>query len=169
MARICEECPTDISEKRKDARFCSAECRLKAKNRRSSERRTADGKNTERAYKYVNNNWNRYFAKILRTKRYHHKNKGTELTITPEELVEILKQQDYRCALSGTPMSCRLQTGVRYHTNASVDRINPGGPYNRTNVQLVCSALNGFRGDISVEEFIGWCISVARHHATSDV
>ena len=65
--------------------------------------------------------------------------------------------QNNRCALSGIELTCKLEKGVVYKTNASIDRIDAGGPYIKENIQLVCRALNGFRVDTDLKEFIWWC------------
>lgn len=165
--RTCAVCGASIAGRRCDTVYCSVECRKKAKSKRQRKHRLDEangGPTTYRTYQYISGHWDKYFAKILRTKRYHHKNTGVAVDITPEDVIEVLKSQDYRCALSGVPLTCRLTSGVIYHTNASIDRINAGEDYTKSNIQLVAAALNNFRGNLSVEEFVAWCISVAQHH-----
>ena len=48
-------------------------------------------------------------------------------------------------------------------TNASIDRIDPKGDYSVENVHLVCAALNKFRIDTSLQEFVDWCTKVANY------
>jgi hypothetical protein len=60
-------------------------------------------------------------------------------------------------------MTCLLEKGSRCQTNASIDRIDPKGPYTADNIQLVCAILNKFRIDTSVEDFINWCKKVSDH------
>ena len=48
-------------------------------------------------------------------------------------------------------------------TNASIDRIIPEKGYNVDNVQLVCRAVNSFRNNMEVNDFINWCNRVAKH------
>ncbi len=50
-------------------------------------------------------------------------------------------------------------------TNCSLDRIEAGGTYDISNVQLVCSAVNGFRRSLPLDTFIGWCKEVASYKA----
>jgi hypothetical protein len=75
----------------------------------------------------------------------------------------LLETQNGKCALSGVELTCTLQKGVRSKTNASIDRIDPKGPYVIENVQLVCSVINKFRIDTPVDEFVEWCRKVADH------
>jgi len=73
----------------------------------------------------------------------------------------LLAQQGGKCALTGMPLTCILERGVRCQTNASIDRKIAGGSYTEDNVQLVCAAINKFRIDTPLDEFIDWCKKVA--------
>ena len=42
-------------------------------------------------------------------------------------------------------------------------RVDPKGGYVLKNIQLVCSAINKFRIDTPVDEFIDWCRKVANY------
>jgi hypothetical protein len=75
----------------------------------------------------------------------------------------LLEKQEYKCALTGIPLTCRLKLGEKTKTNASLDRINPKGSYHPSNVQLVCVAVNSFRVDISIKDFQYWCRKVAEY------
>ena len=61
------------------------------------------------------------------------------------------------------PLTCEKIRGIISKTNASIDRIFAGGVYNRRNIQLVCRAVNSFRGDMTVNEFINWSKKVTYH------
>jgi len=78
--------------------------------------------------------------------------------------MQTLEAQNYLCALSGIPLTCTLQQGVRYKTNASFDRIHAGGPYSKENIQLVCSVVNSWRADTDLQEFIHFCKLIAAKH-----
>ena len=114
------------------------------------------GKINKANKKYIrlSGNWNLYFKHLL------SKKKGD---LTAEELVKILYKQKGKCALSGTRLTCKKVRGLNVKTNASIDRIIAGGEYNKENVQLVCRAVNSFRHDLSVADFIKWCKKVARN------
>jgi predicted nucleic acid-binding Zn ribbon protein len=73
----------------------------------------------------------------------------------------LLMRQQGRCALSGEDLTCIHKRGKVIQTNASIDRINAGGEYNMANIQLVCRALNSFRGASQLNDFINWCKKVA--------
>src|SRR6056300_787729 len=119
--RTCAVCSTDISDKRSAARYCSTTCKDKARAARQGRDGNTSRDRTDSQYATVNNNWERYFSRLLSNK--------PEAKLSIEFLMSLLKQQRYRCALSGTPLSCRLVSGVKFHTNASIDKINPLGGY----------------------------------------
>jgi hypothetical protein len=93
---------------------------------------------------------------------YHGGRKRDKLT--REILLAQLEKQDYKCALTGVPLTCKLDKGDVCPTNASVDRIQAGGPYTADNIQMVCRAVNFFRSNLSVPEFVDWCRKVVNHH-----
>ena len=53
--------------------------------------------------------------------------------------------------------------GVTFKTNASIDRIIAGGEYTKDNIQLVCAALNSWRADTDLQEFIWFCKKVTEY------
>lgn len=46
----------------------------------------------------------------------------------------------------------------------SVDRIKAGGAYTKDNIQLVCKAVNSWRSDMPLDDFIEVCRAVANHN-----
>ena len=105
-------------------------------------------------YKRESGNWELYFKHLLSKK---------ETNITAKELVELLKKQKGKCMLSGALLTCEKVKGKYVKTNASIDRIIAGGGYNIENIQLVCRAVNSFRHDLTISEFITWCKRVAKN------
>ena len=114
-----------------------------------------DVNKVNRRYERENGDWVAYFKHLL--------SKKEKTDLTPRKLINLLKKQEYRCALTGTPLTCERTRGVTSRTNASIDRISAGGVYNRRNIQLVCRAVNSFRGDMTVNEFINWSKKVTYH------
>ena len=112
---------------------------------------------TETQYQTISGDWNRYFSRLCCRSR-------KRIGLTREDLLDTLEKQEYKCALSGVQLTCKLEKGTRFLTNASIDRIEAGGPYIKENVQLVCSVLNSFRTDTDLEEFIWWCKKVAEYN-----
>lgn len=77
-----------------------------------------------------------------------------------------LASQKYKCAITGVDLTCNLERGKKYMTNASIDRINAGGLYVEENIQIVCRAVNQWRCDIPLPEFVEWCRKVVEHNDT---
>ena len=142
----CVVCGEEFKPRTGIAKFCSEQC--KGKWQYISGRLT-----TESQYKTISGSWSRYFDRLL-ARNYRG-------DITRNDLLKLLARQGGRCALTGELMTCQLIKGQRTWTNASMDRIQPGGPYSKSNVQLVCVAVNLFRVNIPVDEFILWCRKVA--------
>lgn len=143
--RFCAICRKPFIRTSGAQRFCSVSCK-------SKEGQTTGSMCCERQYVRISGDWEKYFARLINRKR-----KGL---ITKQDLLEIIKKQDYKCALSGIPLTCQLTQGKKYKTNASLDRIIPGEPYTKENIQLVCAALNSWRGDTELDEFVEFCRQV---------
>lgn len=146
----CAVCGASFMPKSGVNKFCSDRCRGKWKY--------ITGENsTENQYRKISGNWHRYFQRLMSFK-------GRRESLTEDILIALLVSQNYRCALSGVEMTCTLQKGVRTWTNASIDRINAGGPYEPGNIQLTCHAINLFRRELPVGEFVEWCKLVSRNN-----
>ena len=140
----CEICCTVVPKRTKTQRFCSDQCRGKWKY--------YSGKvSTDSQYKNISGNWHRYLPRLL----YFNGRKRDKLT--REILMNQLVKQNFKCALSGVDLTCFLEKGITHNTNASVDRIIAGGAYTADNIQIVCRALNAWRSNTSVEDFVEWC------------
>ena len=142
----CTVCGAEFKPKSGVNKLCSPKCKVKWKY--------ITGKaSTETQYKGISGNWLRYFSRLI--------GRGDRKKISREDLVNMLEKQEGRCALSGVMLTCALEKGIKLNTNASIDRIVAGGEYVIENIQLVCSALNKWRGDTPLEEFITWCERVS--------
>lgn len=140
----CAHCSKVFKPRSRTHKWCSSIC----KGRDSV-------KTTEQQYEKISGNWPAYFRTL--TQQPHRKRHN----LTKEILLEILEKQNRLCALSGVELTCKRKSGTIYRTNASVDRIDPKGPYTKDNIQLVCVAVNKFRIDMDIEEYINWCRKVA--------
>lgn len=136
-------------------KFCSDSCKGKWKY--------ISGKlSTENQYKEISGNWERYFSRLLQKSFRRGR-------LTRDDLLLQLKKQEGKCALSGIPLTCQLEVGKRFKTNASIDRIIAGEDYSPENIQLVCSALNSWRGDTDLNEFIWFCEQVSTFNKRKEV
>jgi len=82
--------------------------------------------------------------------------RGREV-LTLEELRDILRSQDFRCALTGEQLT---------PTNFALDHIVPivdGGDFTASNSQLVLKTVNRAKNTMSEDDFIEMCRQVVRH------
>jgi len=149
--RECPVCGSAFNAVQTKQKFCTPQCKGKWKY-------ISDAVTTEGQYKAISGNWPRYLSRLL----YAAGRKRDKLS--REDLLVIISLQDYKCAISGLPLTCNLENGTKFWSNASVDRINAGGPYTPDNVQLVCRAVNSWRSDMPLEAFIKVCRAVANHN-----
>lgn len=147
----CAVCRRSFQKRSGVHKFCSDQC--KGKWQYISGRLS-----TESQYKEISGNWRRYCSRLL----YYGGRRRDHLTV--DILLAQLEAQNYKCALSGVPLTCNLQKGIKFQTNASIDRIIAGGPYTADNIQIVCRALNHWRADTPIDNFVGWCRAVVEHH-----
>lgn len=151
-SKSCAVCGTVFTPKSGRHKFCTESCKGKWKYITGS-------MTTEVQYKLISGNWSRYISRLL-----YCGGRRRDL-LTREVLLARLEKQNYLCALSGVPLTCELSKGVTCNTNASVDRIIPGGSYTPDNIQLVCVVLNNWRYDTTIAEFIRWCKKVAEYNS----
>lgn len=147
----CPVCKQEFTPKSGAHKFCSDSCKGRWKYVNGSV-------TTGSQYKQISGNWNRYMSRLL----YFNGRKRDALTRAI--LMAQLEKQNFCCALTGVALTCQLEKGVRTLTNASIDRIVAGGPYTADNIQLVCAAVNKWRSDLPVDNFIEWCRKVVAHH-----
>lgn len=148
VSKTCRTCGSEFTPRSGTQLSCSKDCKRKWA-------RTNGSETTQAQYGLISGNWEKYYNR-LRCQKHR-----TKLSL--QALLGLHEVQKGRCALSGMEMTCRLEKGNRCQTNASIDRIDPKGPYTADNIQLVCAILNKFRIDTSVEDFINWCKKVSDH------
>ena len=81
------------------------------------------------------------------------KRRPTETAVTLDELVQMWRDQDGLCALSGVEMTWR--DGETTPTSISIDRKDCGLGYTRRNIRLICVQVNLFKGRWSDEQMLG--------------
>lgn len=95
----------------------------------------------------------------------HAKRRGIAFAVEKQELLDLLIQQDHKCALSGEPINIatsRLGLEKGYST-ASLDRKNSDGDYVISNVQWVHKEVNRLKNDFTEERLFRWCQLIATH------
>lgn len=155
----------------RSCRFCSTQ--FVAKNHHHF---ICDNKECKRighllsTYKSVSGNWGRYLKSLCRKREDEKRSKQ----FTVDELMQVLVKQDYKCALSGVELTCKMEmnpdfvgNGKRHlwPTNVSIDRIDSTKGYTLDNVQLVCVVLNVAKSNLPQNDYIDWCKKVAEYNA----
>ena len=95
--------------------------------------------------------WKGKVSYLLSRIKGRHKNEGGRVvdeSMTIEHLLEMLKSQDFKCAISGIALSHQMHD-LR---SLSIDRIDCSKGYSLENIQLVCKGINLMRNDHTVEE-----------------
>jgi hypothetical protein len=145
----CLVCGDKFTQRSSNHVYCGKECKRKEYRERGPE-------TTERQYALISGNWGKYFGRLC-TRAFRRD------LLSKHDCVALLAAQKYKCALTGVELTCTLEKGTVCKTNASIDRIDPKGPYTKDNVQLVCAAINKLRVDMSVDDFINWCKKVSEY------
>ena len=140
--RECFACGEEYKPKVNNQKFCSPTCMV--------------SKQVERSYKYLNNNPEAYIRLLLNKKGRKH--------IPVEYLLELLEQQQNKCAVSGIEMTFTKKTdGIKVHTNLSIDRIDSSKGYEIGNIQLVCAIVNIMKSTLTMDELNWWCYEIVRN------
>lgn len=145
----CVVCAASFMPKSGTQRFCCVSCKRK-------QYREDGPETTERQYALISGNWEKYFGRLC-TKAFRRD------LLSKQDCMALLREQDFKCALTGVELTCTLEKGKVCKTNASLDRIDPKGPYTKENVQLVCAVINKFRIDTPLDEFVDWCRKVSEY------
>lgn len=146
----CPVCGAGFTQRSSNHTYCSKECK------RTTARSVGGAETTERQYALISGNWEKYFGRLC-TRSFRRD------LLSKQDCIALLERQNYKCALTGVELTCILDKGTVCKTNASIDRIDPKGPYTKNNVQLVCAAINKLRIDMSVDDFINWCKKVSEY------
>lgn len=92
---------------------------------------------------------------------------GIQYDLTTEDVIDMWEMQEGKCALSGMLMTHQRDGTYgdrkKKDFNASIDRINPNGPYVRGNAQLVANRANTMKHTLSEDMFIWWVQNIYEH------
>jgi hypothetical protein len=91
------------------------------------------------------------------------KTAGEECAVTPQYLFGVLKDQNWKCALTGVEIGFAPCNRLKNQTTASVDRIDSSKGYVEGNIWWVHKRINSMKNDYSVDEFVEWCKMVVEH------
>lgn len=138
-------------------KYCSPQCK-------GRQQYVSGVKSTENQYIQISGNWKRYVSRLLYGACVRNRYKNPRADLDRDFLLRLLARQKYLCALSGVELTCQLQKGTMYWTNASIDRIDSSKGYTPDNIRFVCAVVNKMRLDNDDETFLWWCNQLVRHN-----
>ena len=144
LEKNCLHCGILFTQTNHSQIYCSTAC----SNR-------ANSSDTKTQYERISGNWEKYLGRLC--------NSAGREALDKDTLLQLLAQQKYKCALSGIELTCKLESGTVCPTNASIDRIEVGGPYIKENIRLVCRQANTMRWTLTDDELVWWCKRIINH------
>lgn len=117
----------------------------------------------DKHYKGVGNLSSTFFSRILEGA----KKRNIQVSVTKEQILELLEKQDYKCALSGLPLIMsktfsKDRTNLASSTTASLDRIDSSKGYVLGNVQWVHKDVNIMKNKFNQDYFINLCKLISK-------
>jgi hypothetical protein len=88
------------------------------------------------------------------------KSRNLELSISLEDINNLLIQQNHKCCLTGLPIAIGNST---IETTASLDRINSDLGYTLNNIQWIHKDVNKMKMDFNQDKFIKLCKLIANN------
>ena len=101
---------------------------------------------------------NRHLQTILADAKCRSKRHGREFSLTEEIVMDILKKQNYKCAISGLTF---------YNDKVSIDRIDSTKGYTKENTQVVRHNINIMKNKLGMTEFLELCRIIAENNPRS--
>lgn len=124
---------------------------------------------TEKTKKWAST-FDGFVKKLYKDTETNMKRRAKDLTfkITIEDIKELYKKQNGKCALTGNQMSfdCYMTKGNQHiinKWNMSIDRIDSSKGYELDNIQLVCAIINRMKTDLQDNEFVQICSMIVDH------
>jgi hypothetical protein len=146
---------------------CGAETFVLASTLRTGRSTCCKTCGNDKHYKGVGNLSSTFFSRILEGARV----RNIEVSVTKEQILELLEKQDYKCALSGLPLTLsktfsKDRTNQASSTTASLDRIDSSKGYVLGNVQWVHKDVNIMKNKFDNQYFINMCKNINQWHNT---
>lgn len=112
----------------------------------------------DKHYKGIGNLSSSFFSRVLEGA----KKRNIEVSVTKEEILELLEKQNYKCALSGLSLIMsksfsKDRTNQTSSTTASLDRIDSSKGYVKENIQWVHKHVNKMKNNFDQDYFIKMC------------
>lgn len=115
----------------------------------------------ESAKKSASKSIKHYLQDRIKIAKSRAKKKGFDFDFTLDDAMEIWKDQNGECAVTGFPMTHSMEN---FEFSASLDRIDNNAGYTRDNVRLVCARVNMMRNTLDAEMFLFWARAVSKNN-----
>ena len=89
--------------------------------------------------------------------------RNIQVSVTREDALKKIEQQEYRCALTGMPITFPKSSSSPERYTASLDRIDSDGGYSVGNIQWVHKDVNIMKGALPENYFLELCERVVHH------
>lgn len=106
------------------------------------------------------NSYEAYIGSRVRIAKARAKKYGLAFDIDSPFIFDLLEKQNYRCAMTGFPLT---RTGEQGDHDLSIDRVDSDRGYEKDNVVLVCNRVNMMKNTKSLDMFVWWCKAVANY------
>ena len=122
----------------------------------------------DKNYKGIGNLSSTFFSRILEGA----KKRNIEVSVTMQDILDLLKKQEYKCALSGLPLIMsksfsKDRINQASSTTASLDRIDSSKGYILGNVQWVHKDVNIMKNKFNQDYFTETCKLIYKNIYTS--
>ncbi len=104
--------------------------------------------------------WQSYLSGRIRIAKHRAKKKKLPFTIDLAYCMQLLVEQDHRCAITGLPFT-RSATGD--DMDITLDRIDSDQGYEPGNVSLIGYRVNQMKSDLTLQKFLWWCKAISNH------
>jgi len=115
-------------------------------------------------------NLNFYLTRLyasIKSRVKNNKSRSKNLLITKKDLFDLYEKQQGLCAISGIHMTYEVGTGGPGNHNSpnniSLDRIDSSKEYEEGNVQLVCSAVNFMKSNLTTRDLVSYCKKIVEY------
>lgn len=139
-AKICEGCSTEFKTYKKHQRFCNRSCANKSLN-------------------LIKDPIEQFFREKITRLRSNAKKRNKEFNLTWQDLRNKYNDQKGKCFYTSRTLQLTYSTKERKvcpPDQLSVDRLDSNKGYVIDNIVLCCYAINNFKGDSMVREFLDY-------------
>lgn len=115
-----------------------------------------------------NSNYLCAITKIFNDAKQNAKKRGINFQITKEDIEELFKKQNGKCAITEVQLTYSYMTErqegdshIINKTNMSIDRINNSKGYTKNNIHLICAVVNRIKHEMNLFELMFFAITVS--------